>query len=305
MTQNQEQIPQHDNTYVIDAESAAEMARLMLQDRRITEAMSGAIPDTISSIHTLLDLACGPGGWVLEIAQQYPQVKIVGIDISQRMIDYARAQAEVRGLRNVTFRVMDVTQHPLDFASDIFDLVNARFLFGFMNPSTWPKLVAECFRITRPGGVIRLTEAEAPIATSMASERLYGFFLQAFQRDGRALLPPGSRNFATTAFLRKYLRDVGCIDIQQRPYVLDYSAETDAHDVWCQNLEISLQLMAPFFLREEAMSREEFEKLYQQLQQDHRSDDFSALFFFLSSWGKKPDASNSLTKSSKQGRRKP
>jgi len=274
--------------YVIDTESAAEMARLTLQARLITQAMSGAYPEeTPSPPQAILDIACGPGEWSLDLASRYPHAQVIGVDISKLMIDYAQAQAKMRDLSNATFRVMDITQ-PLDFADSLFDLINARFLFGFMTPEKWPRLLQECFRITRPDGVIRLTEAEAPIATSMASERLYGFFLQAFQRDGRALLPAGSRNFATTAFLRKYLREVGCIDIQQRPYVLDYSASADAHDVWCQNLEISLQLMAPFFTRENTMSREEFDHLYQQLQRDHRSDDFSALFFFLSSWGKKP-----------------
>ncbi len=46
--------------YVIDAESAAEIARLSLQARLTTEAMNGAYPDDISSSpHAILDIACG------------------------------------------------------------------------------------------------------------------------------------------------------------------------------------------------------------------------------------------------------
>lgn len=297
--------PQPTNAYVIDPESAAEMARLMLQDRTITQAMSGALPEDtdISLAHTILDIACGPGGWVLDMAAQYPDREVVGIDISTRMIDYARTQAETRTLTNATFRVMDVTQS-LDFSDATFDLVNARFLFAFMSPRAWPGLLRECFRITRPSGTIRLTEGEAPLATSMASETLYGYFLQALQREGRALLPAGSRNFATSVFLRKYLHDAGCLDIQQRAYILDYSTGTPAHDIWCQNLDISLELMAPFLTREKVLTREEFDQLLIQLKKDHNSDDFYAFFFFLSSWGKKPGASTSSIRQPKQGSRK-
>jgi len=273
--------------YVIDAESAAEMARLALQARLITQTMDGAYPDeTLSSPQTILDIACGPGEFVLDMATRYPGAQIVGVDISKLMVDYAQAQAKMRGLTNVTFRVMDVTQ-PLDFADGLFDLINARFLFAFMNPSTWPNLVAECVRIARPGGTIRLIEGEAPISNSQSTETLYGYLLQSFQRSGRSELPDG-HHFATTPLLRKYLSEAGCLAIQKRVYALDYSSGTEAHDLWSENIEKSLELMAPFFIRESGMTQEQFDQLYQQLQRDHRSGSHYALFYFLSVWGQKP-----------------
>jgi len=47
--------------YVIDAENAAEMARLMLQDRLLTQSMGGLIPEPIdlSQAYQVLDIACG------------------------------------------------------------------------------------------------------------------------------------------------------------------------------------------------------------------------------------------------------
>lgn len=66
MSAFQEQSPnQPENTYVIDAESAAEMARLMRQDQLMTAGMGGIFPEQIdlSGVQRVLDLACGPGGW--------------------------------------------------------------------------------------------------------------------------------------------------------------------------------------------------------------------------------------------------
>ena len=78
----------NENAYIIDAESASEMARLMHQDHLMTERMGGLFPAGIdpSQVHTVLDLACGPGSWVLDVAYEYPAIEIVGTDISNRMI---------------------------------------------------------------------------------------------------------------------------------------------------------------------------------------------------------------------------
>ena len=62
--------PANNNTYFIDAEDAAEMARLTHQDRLLTKGMGGLFPDSfdLSEVHDILDIACGPGGWVLDVA---------------------------------------------------------------------------------------------------------------------------------------------------------------------------------------------------------------------------------------------
>ena len=60
---------------------------------------------------------------------------MVGIDISEVMIRYARASVWSQGLENATFRVMDATG-PLDFPDATFDLVNLRFAVGFLTPTT-------------------------------------------------------------------------------------------------------------------------------------------------------------------------
>src|SRR5437867_767681 len=123
----------NENTYVIDPESATEMARLMNQDRIITENMGSLLPEQLdlSNTRNILDVACGPGGWALNVASAYPDIEVVGVDISKPMIEYARAQAWSRGLENVSFEVMSALE-PFTFPDNSFDGVNARLLVGFM-----------------------------------------------------------------------------------------------------------------------------------------------------------------------------
>src|SRR5947209_2188732 len=116
---------QSGNTYPIDAESPAEMARLLDLHVLSTESQGGILPEIkdFTHIHTILDIACGPGGWVLQTAQEHPDIEVTGIDISVRMVEYAREHAKARGLDNAHFQVMDALK-PLGFADNSFDLVN-------------------------------------------------------------------------------------------------------------------------------------------------------------------------------------
>src|SRR5215469_7252986 len=121
--------------YVMDAEKVAEeMARLMMQDHLLTQVMGGVLPEQtdLSQIQQVLDIACGPGGWLLSLATEYPHMHGMGIDISQLMIDYANSQAVQQGLSNVRFEVMDATK-PLAFPDQTFDLVNGRIFIGFLS----------------------------------------------------------------------------------------------------------------------------------------------------------------------------
>src|SRR5690242_11234173 len=111
--------------FVQDRKDKRELTRLMIQDRLMTAMMGGVLPEQPDPtiFHRVLDVACGTGGWVIEAAQTYPEVSLVGIDISQRMIKYARTQAEACQIHDrIEFRVMDALG-PLDFPTASFDLV--------------------------------------------------------------------------------------------------------------------------------------------------------------------------------------
>ncbi|MBX5458101.1 MAG: class I SAM-dependent methyltransferase [Thermogemmatispora sp.] len=122
--------------YVIDPEQVAELAHLMQQERVVTEGMGGLLPEgqELPEDGRVLDLACGPGGWAMEVAFTYPQMSVYGVDISPSLIEYARGQAQARHLENVHFRVMNIMQ-PLAFPVSFFDLINARFIAWFMVPA--------------------------------------------------------------------------------------------------------------------------------------------------------------------------
>lgn len=279
---------QNDTTYFIDPESATEMARLTHQDRLMTKNMGGIFPERFdaSGLHDVLDVACGPGGWVLDVAFDCPQASVVGVDISNLMIGYAAHLAKSQDARNASFRSMDVLKG-LAFPDDSFDFVNARLLLSFMPRDLWPAFIQECRRVLRPGGTIRLTEAnDFGMTSSQASEQLNAIAIQALYTAGMGFST--RRSAALTPMLRRFLLDAGFVHLEQQSYVVDFSAGTEAHEGWYQNFMISFQLLQPFFVKTGAATQEEIDDLYQRALIELLQDDLCAQWFYLSAWAEKP-----------------
>ncbi len=275
-------------TYVISPEEGAEMARLIDQDQTITEAMGALFPEELDllAVRRLLDVACGPGGWTREVARQFPDVEVTGIDISEQMIRYARAYAQVEHLENAHFFVSDVTK-PLGLPDASIDLVNARGMLGFLHRSMWPKVVQEFARVTRPGGFVVLTETDDfGHSNSEAFERYQSLILQAVAKAGLSQHPAGS-HWGATAMLRVHLRAAGYQQIQVVSHILDYSAGTRANTSIYKNFSISHKLIQPFLLKMNVATQEELDVLYEQCFDDMLSENFSALWCFVTAWGSK------------------
>ena len=273
--------------YVLPAENAAEMARLMLQDHMFTRALGGPIPEQtdISELHEALDIGCGPGGWLFDLVMQYPHMHGVGIDISHLMIEYARSLALSQDIPQLQFRVMDATQ-PLDFPDNSFDLVNGRILTGFMSRQHWAALLSECYRITRPGGLLRLTEPEWGFTTSAAYGRLSSFSSLSLYRAGHSFSPDG-RYVGTTPVLRLLMRRAGYQNIQHQAHAIDYSAGSDIHESNVQNVLIVHKLLQPFLAKMGVATQEELEYLHEQMEKEFQAEDFCGLDYHLTVWGRK------------------
>ena len=277
-----------DPVYFNDPESAAEMARLLAQDRLITAGMGGLFSERfdLSGIQRMLDVACGPGGWALQAAFRYPEIEVVGLDISRMMIDYANTQARLQGLDNASFRVMDMRE-ALDFPGEFFDLVNARFI-NFLPASAWSRLMHEFRRITRSRGIIRLTESEWwYYTTSPALESLNALLIRALKQQGESFSQSG-RFTGALPMLGRLLREAGCVNVSYQSHVLDYSFGTEAHEGFRHDAAAVFHLFEPFLIRMGVATQEDVKQLYAQMQADMLQEDFRGLMFPLTAWGQKP-----------------
>lgn len=105
---------------------------------------------SLSSGEQVLDVACGTGLLTLEAARLVgPAGRVVGTDISGKMVDAARRRA----LPNVTFQRMDAQK--LDFPAASFDAVLCGL--GLMYVPDPPAALSEMRRVLRPGGRLAIT----------------------------------------------------------------------------------------------------------------------------------------------------
>lgn len=284
------------NTYLNDPESGAEMARLLDQDHMLNEAMGGLLPelDNLDGIHNVLDVACGPGGWVQELAFAYPDIEVTGFDISQAMIAFARQQAQVQRLDNAHFLVMDATR-PLDFADNSFDLVNVRTIAGFMHTSTWPSLMKECVRILRPKGILRMTETDTwGVSNKAAFQQLMTFSYRAAALTDHCFDPSG-QTFGITGMLERFFEQAGCQDIHSRATAINFSAGAKMHQAMLENLRVFFKLIQPLQLRVRSQfpdagipDQQELDYLYNLMLAEMLDEEFAAIFYLLTVWGQKP-----------------
>jgi ubiquinone/menaquinone biosynthesis C-methylase UbiE len=101
----------------------------------------------------LLDVACGPGTTTIEAAASVsPGGRVVGVDLSGRMVEAARAYAQQHECLNTRFERMDAERLELPDAS--FDVVLC--VLGLMYVPHPERAIAEMRRVLRPGGRIVL-----------------------------------------------------------------------------------------------------------------------------------------------------
>jgi len=103
----------------------------------------------------VLDVGCGTGGDVRDIAGRFPGVSVLGIDASEEKIREARAQS--LGLpRPVDFRVGDA--YALAFDDETFDACRAdRVFHHLVDPR---RALGEIVRVTRSGGRVVVSDTD-------------------------------------------------------------------------------------------------------------------------------------------------
>lgn len=278
--------------YAFDAESVAEMARLLDQDRMMNTGMGGLFPeqdnDDMAGIVDVLDMACGPGGWAHDVAHAYPTMRITGIDISKRMTEYAQAHVEARQLSNIRFQVGDITQG-LDFQENSFDLVNARTIVGFMTQKTWPLLLAECKRVLRPDGTIRLTEGEWGFTNSAAFEKILAHGSKFMAMRGNSYSPTGS-SMGIAFMLPSLLRQAGFTHVQMQAHAIEFSFGTPSYQAVFEDMKLMFQMIRTPLLLVKALEEKEFDTLHQEALFDMQRETFCAITYILTVWGCKASA---------------
>ena len=123
--------------------------------RQVIPPVSRVVGDGARSDVRLLDVACGTGRTLAQIARAHPRLRLYGLDLSPYYLQVAR-----RVLADVpdVSLVADNAER-LPFRSGYFDVVTSVFLFHELPRPARRAVLAEMHRVLRPGGLLVIEDS--------------------------------------------------------------------------------------------------------------------------------------------------
>lgn len=107
----------------------------------------------------IMDLATGTGDLAIEMAQRIPKARIMGVDLSENMLEVAAAKVRRLGLDD-HIALYQGDAEALDVADGVLDVVTVAF--GVRNFADVEKGLSEIWRSLRSGGHIVILEFSTP-----------------------------------------------------------------------------------------------------------------------------------------------
>jgi len=204
----------------------------------------------------IVDVGTGSGRWVLEVAEDYPNTRVTGTDISPIQPSYVPPNTE--------FLLMDLTGG-LGFHDGSVDLVHSRLVHAGVTVPQWPDYISEIYRILKPNeGWTQLIELDFPFCISKndslpKDSELYKMFeyMQTEFRDEQQIFMSGSK-------LEQLLLDAGFVDVKStriKVEIGDWGSNPRKHrlaqgcaNVWSSAIRVIADQLTKQFPNEEERS---------------------------------------------------
>jgi len=156
--------------------------------KKVVEIVGKTNPDSI------LDIATGTGDLAINLSKTKAS-KIVGLDISDGMLDVGRKKIEKLQL-NKTIEMVLADSEKMPFEDNSFDAITVAF--GVRNFENLEKGLAEIYRVLKVGGIFVVLETSIPTKTP---------FKQGYKFYAKYILPSIGKLFSKDKVAYQYLSD--------------------------------------------------------------------------------------------------
>ncbi len=170
----------------------------------------------------VLDIATGTGDLVINIAKETSAKKIIGLDISQGMLNVGKEKIAKEELNNKIEMILGDSEK-MPFKDNSFDAITVAF--GVRNFEHLEKGLTEILRVLKPKGTFVILETSVP--EKVPFKQFYKFhgsvilplLGKLFSKEGSAYtyLSESASKFPYGEKLNNILRKVGFIDVENKP----------------------------------------------------------------------------------------
>ncbi len=238
----------------------------------------------VNTMESVLDLGCGTGEWIFDLARRYPKLRIYGIDSNERALHSAKVRRNTSSLRQVELRHMDLLQG-LPIPNAFVNLVHMRNFARFIKPQTWPYMIHECIRVLKPQGWLNIVELELCEISSPACLMLHRAMLQARAKLGRTLDPTGS-TLGVAQRLYAMLLQAGLYDVGYDVFTVDVGAmSSDVAHRFLSEIVRRAFVVKPLVVQQGIIESAEFDALVEQAHRELQSPDLCGWAVLLSAYG--------------------
>jgi demethylmenaquinone methyltransferase / 2-methoxy-6-polyprenyl-1,4-benzoquinol methylase len=177
---------------------------------------------------SILDVATGTGDFAIDAFRLLHPDKIIGIDLSDKMLEIGRDKIAKLQLSS-KIEMLQGDSLALPFDAEQFDAVTVAF--GVRNFENLAKGIAEMQRVLKPGGHLVILEMAEPHGVVKPFYRIYTqwiipFVARLFSSDVRAYryLPDSIKAFPHGKKMKTLLHDCGFSSVEQQNYTFGVCA---------------------------------------------------------------------------------